>query len=108
MVNTGCPDTHNRIDLCCKMSAEFDFFLNTSKKWFCHFDDDNYVNVPQLVKFLSKKSWNKDYYFGKTSIPHEFEIRTPVTAPRLRFNFATGGAGFCISRALANKMTRYI
>ncbi|XP_014674977.1 PREDICTED: beta-1,3-N-acetylglucosaminyltransferase lunatic fringe-like [Priapulus caudatus] len=108
MVNTHCSDGHGRQDLCCKMSAEFDSFLKSSKKWFCHFDDDNYVNVPQLVKFLSQKSWKKDYYFGKPSIPHPLEIKIAANTRPVKFNFATGGAGFCISRALANRMSPYV
>lgn len=32
MVNTNCSSSHNRKALCCKMSVEFDTFLNTDKK----------------------------------------------------------------------------
>ncbi|ENN74969.1 hypothetical protein YQE_08427, partial [Dendroctonus ponderosae] len=32
MINTNCSSSHNRKALCCKMSVEFDTFLNTDKK----------------------------------------------------------------------------
>ena len=34
-------------------------------KWFCHVDDDNYLNVPNLIQVLSKYDHEKDWYFGK-------------------------------------------
>ena len=43
-------------------------------RWFCHFDDDNYVNVPQLVKMLQDFSWQDDWYLGKPSIKAPLEI----------------------------------
>lgn len=105
LINTNCSSSHNRKALCCKMSVEFDTFLESNKRWFCHFDDDNYVNIPQLVKMLQKYNPTEDWYLGKTSIRSPLEIlnrdnfRTTIS-----FWFATGGAGFCISRALALKM----
>lgn len=32
MVNTNCSNSHLRRDLCCKMSTEFDTFLESRKK----------------------------------------------------------------------------
>ena len=43
-------------------------------RWFCHFDDDNYVNVPALVRKLQYYDHNKDWYLGKPSIPEPLEI----------------------------------
>ncbi|KAK2714739.1 hypothetical protein QYM36_009081, partial [Artemia franciscana] len=105
LINTNCSASHNRRSLCCKMSAEFDAFLESDRKWFCHFDDDNYVNVPKLVKLLQQRSWQDDWYLGKPSIRAPLEIlnRENLTQ-KLSFWFATGGAGFCVSRALALKM----
>lgn len=104
MINTNCSSSHNRKALCCKMSVEFDTFLNTDKKWFCHFDDDNYVNVPRLVKFLGDYNPREDWYLGKPSIQAPLEIVSKDKISKVRFWFATGGAGFCLSRALALKM----
>uniref|UniRef100_A0AAR5PSA9 Fringe-like glycosyltransferase domain-containing protein n=1 Tax=Dendroctonus ponderosae TaxID=77166 RepID=A0AAR5PSA9_DENPD len=105
MINTNCSSSHNRKALCCKMSVEFDTFLNTDKKWFCHFDDDNYVNVPRLVRFLADYNPREDWYLGKPSIQAPLEIVSKDKKSQMvRFWFATGGAGFCLSRALALKM----
>jgi len=105
LINTGCSSSHNRMALCCKMAVEFDTFLESNKKWFCHFDDDNYVNVPQLVKMLQDFSWQDDWYLGKPSIKAPLEILDRENMPgKISFWFATGGAGFCLSRSLALKM----
>jgi len=102
---TECSSSHSRQALCCKMAAEFDAFLESGKKWFCHFDDDNYVNVPALVRKLQHYDHNKDWYLGKPSIPEPLEIMDREhNNHRLSFWFATGGAGFCLSRSLASKM----
>ncbi|KAJ3643432.1 hypothetical protein Zmor_026143 [Zophobas morio] len=74
MINTNCSSSHNRKALCCKMSVEFDTFIETDKKWFCHFDDDNYVNVPRLVRFLGDYNPREDWYLGKPSIQAPLEI----------------------------------
>jgi len=119
LVNTGCPDDHSRTALSCKMEAELTAFLSSADQpkngadWFCHFDDDNYVNVDQLTAELSKYSADEDWYIGKVSIPQPLEILDRLAAPaeqrrRVRFWFATGGAGFCLSRAMAEKMRPWI
>ncbi|XP_058797189.1 fringe glycosyltransferase isoform X2 [Phymastichus coffea] len=108
MINTKCSSSHNRRALCCKMSVEFDKFLESGRKWFCHFDDDNYVNVPRLLKLLDNYNPREDWYLGRPSIPTPLEINRQTAdsskRSKVRFWFATGGAGFCISRALALKM----
>ncbi|GAB6029227.1 hypothetical protein CHUAL_004995 [Chamberlinius hualienensis] len=106
MINTNCTASHNRKALCCKMSVEFDTYLESNKMWFCHFDDDNYVNVPRLVQLLQGFNPQEDWYLGKTSIRAPLSImnRDNPKGPNISFWFATGGAGFCISRALALKM----
>ena len=43
-------------------------------RWFCHFDDDNYVNVPALVHKLRQFDQREDWYLGKPSIPEPLEI----------------------------------
>lgn len=43
-------------------------------RWFCHFDDDNYVNVPRLLKILDNYNPREDWYLGKPSIPAPLEI----------------------------------
>jgi len=34
-------------------------------EWYCHFDDDVYVNVKELSKLLSQYNSSKPYYIGK-------------------------------------------
>jgi len=107
LVITKCPSDHSRQALCCKMQAEFDAFLASNKKWFCHFDDDQYVNIPALVRKLSQFDYRREWYLGKPSIQHPLEILdrdSPDIQKRISFWFATGGAGFCLSRSLANAM----
>lgn len=43
-------------------------------RWFCHFDDDNYVNVPRLVSLLNEYSPAKEWYLGKPSVASPLEI----------------------------------
>jgi len=107
LVVTSCPPDHSRQALSCKMQAEFDTFIKTSKRWFCHFDDDQYVNVPALEEKLRSFDSNQDWYLGKPSIEKPLEIidrDSPELKKRLSFWFATGGAGFCLSRSLAERM----
>lgn len=106
MINTNCSSSHYRKALCCKMSVEFDTFLESDKKWFCHVDDDNYVNVPRLLRLLGNYNPQEDWYLGKPSIRAPLEIlnRDSRKPNKVSFWFATGGAGFCLSRALALKM----
>lgn len=43
-------------------------------RWFCHFDDDNYVNVKRLLEVLSDYSPQEEWYLGKPSIRTPLEI----------------------------------
>lgn len=105
MINTNCSAVHNRQALCCKMAQEYDNFIESKKRWFCHVDDDTYVNVPKLVTLLQKYNHTKDWYLGKPSLKHPIEIMDRDNpGKKISFWFATGGAGFCISRSLALKM----
>ncbi|XP_056406285.1 beta-1,3-N-acetylglucosaminyltransferase radical fringe [Hyla sarda] len=108
MVNTNCTAVHTRQALCCKMSVEYDKFVLSSKKWFCHLDDDNYLNLRALLNLLSAFPHNADIYVGRPSLDHPVETLDRVKgdgSASLKFWFATGGAGFCISRGLALKMS---
>ncbi|NWS68209.1 MFNG acetylglucosaminyltransferase, partial [Crotophaga sulcirostris] len=104
---TNCSAEHSHLALSCKMAAEFDAFLASGRSWFCHLDDDNYLNPRALLKLLSSYSASWDIYLGKPSLNRP--IQASETLPNnktksVRFWFATGGAGFCISRTLASKM----
>ncbi|XP_053150568.1 beta-1,3-N-acetylglucosaminyltransferase radical fringe isoform X2 [Hemicordylus capensis] len=108
VINTNCSAVHTRQALCCKMSVEYDKFLESGRKWFCHVDDDNYVNLPNLLHLLSAFSHSQDVYVGRPSLDHAIEAADHVRndgSTTVKFWFATGGAGFCISRGLALKMS---
>lgn len=38
-----------------------------SFRWACHFDDDNYVNIAELVRVLKKLDPKRDWYLGRPS-----------------------------------------
>ncbi|KAJ7315945.1 hypothetical protein JRQ81_002107 [Phrynocephalus forsythii] len=108
VINTNCSAVHTRQALCCKMSVEYDKFLESGQKWFCHVDDDNYVNLQNLLRLLSAFSHSQDVYVGRPSLDHPIEAADHVRndgSTTTKFWFATGGAGFCISRGLALKMS---
>ena len=132
-------------------------------RWWCHFDDDNYVHVIRLSHLLNSYSPDQPVYLGKPSTARPIEI-WDQNAPKVKmignimesmtsafflfsnstqlrknsfegshhqrdskhlfrqlkmttffstfqnmshFWFATGGAGFCISRTLALKMAPF-
>ncbi|KAJ7992399.1 hypothetical protein DPEC_G00278130 [Dallia pectoralis] len=107
-INTNCSAAHSRQALSCKMAVEYDKFIESGKKWFCHVDDDNYVNVRTLVKLLSHFPHTQDMYIGKPSLDRPIEATERLGDNKMRpvnFWFATGGAGFCVSRGLALKMS---
>ncbi|XP_020922053.1 beta-1,3-N-acetylglucosaminyltransferase radical fringe [Phacochoerus africanus] len=109
VVNTNCSAVHTRQALCCKMAVEYDKFIESGRKWFCHVDDDNYVNPDGLLHLLSSFSPSQDVYLGRPSLDHPIEATERVqgggTVTSVKFWFATGGAGFCLSRGLALKMS---
>ena len=107
LIKTECPSDHSRTSLCCKMEAELTTFLTSGRSWFCHLDDDNYLNVPALVKMLSSYSHKEEWYLGKASISAPLEMLDRSMLPEERkvsFLFGTGGAGFCLSRPLVERM----
>ncbi|XP_008301466.1 beta-1,3-N-acetylglucosaminyltransferase lunatic fringe [Stegastes partitus] len=107
LINTNCSAAHNRQALSCKMALEYDTFISSGKKWFCHVDDDNYLNSGALLKLLSQYSHAQDVYIGRPSLERPIEATETLDTnemKQVRFWFATGGAGFCLSRGLALKM----
>ncbi|XP_055327518.1 fringe glycosyltransferase-like [Paramacrobiotus metropolitanus] len=107
LIISSCSNSHHRKALCCKMAMELDFFSSLNKKWFCHFDDDNYVNVWNLLDMLRGYDYTGQWYLGKTSIKAPIEIshlKSTGEDQNAAFWFATGGAGFCLSHGLVEKM----
>ncbi|KAL6111001.1 lfng [Pungitius sinensis] len=108
LINTNCSAAHSRQALSCKMAREYDTYIHSGRKWFCHVDDDNYVNVGSLLRLLSQYRHTRDVYIGRPSLERPIEatelLADEAHTKRVRFWFATGGAGFCLSRGLALKM----
>ena len=88
------------------MEKEFEYFLRSGRQWWCHFDDDNFVNVDSLTSLLSRHDSGLPWYLGKTSTASPLHIMT--SAGNSSFWFATGGAGFCVSRPLALRMAPHV
>nr|XP_054762508.1 beta-1,3-N-acetylglucosaminyltransferase lunatic fringe-like [Lytechinus pictus] len=107
MVNTGCGQGYAMLTLCCKLSIIISMFHETSKRWLCHVDDDNYLNVPNLVNLLRQYDHNQDHYIGRESLPKPKVVVDSEIQKEVQFWFATGGAGVCYSRALISKMMIY-
>ncbi|XP_053551076.1 beta-1,3-N-acetylglucosaminyltransferase lunatic fringe [Bombina bombina] len=108
VISTNCSAAHSRQALSCKMAVEYDKFIESGMKWFCHVDDDNYVNIRTMVKLLSRYAHTQDIYIGKPSLDRPIQATERISENKMRpvnFWFATGGAGFCISRGLALKMS---
>ncbi|XP_004589586.2 beta-1,3-N-acetylglucosaminyltransferase manic fringe [Ochotona princeps] len=108
LVVTNCSAEHSHPALSCKMAAELDAFVASSSRWFCHVDDDNYVNPRALLRLLSTLPQTRDVYVGRPSLNRPIRASEPQPHNRSRlvqFWFATGGAGFCINRRLVLKMT---
>lgn len=105
---TKCPQTHNRYDLCCKTAHEFQLFydLLSRKKdlqWMCRFDDDQYVNLDNLYKYLNEFNSSEPYYIGRTSISRRLAVKDDSRT----YTFATYGAGVCFSRPLLERLRPY-
>ena len=112
IVNTGCPPTHARLDLCCKTQSEIAGFVEwdlareeaaargerskTQRSFWCHFDDDQYVLPRNLAKYLAGAPSTRGgaFYGGKPG-------------PASLGPFAMGGGGYCIDGATAQRAHEY-
>ncbi|CAF0730879.1 unnamed protein product [Adineta steineri] len=109
VVETNCPSTHGEFDLCCKTAHEFDAYysltkINSNLEWMCRFDDDQYVNVDNLYKYLSQMNSSKPYYIGRISYGH----RLSVPEHNRTYMFATYGAGVCYSHTLLKQLRSHV
>ncbi|OWK58909.1 Beta-1,3-N-acetylglucosaminyltransferase manic fringe [Lonchura striata] len=79
VIFTNCSAEHSHLALSCKMAAEFDAFLASG------------LSIPTSGSVV----WSE---------PLPLIVSGVSLQKSVRFWFATGGAGFCISRRLARKM----
>lgn len=47
-------------------------------RWFCHVDDDNYVNVRALLRLLASYPHTQDIYIGKPSLDRPIQATERV------------------------------
>jgi fringe protein len=108
LTNKTCgSDVHSMSNLCCKTAHDFILFHHYASKydWFCHFDDDQYVNVNNLKEYLSTFDSNRPYYIGRTSWSDTLKrSKEPFPHP---FWFATLGAGVCLSKRALKLLKPY-
>lgn len=73
-------------------------------RWYCHFDDDNYVNIYKLLAELDRYDADTEgthhVYLGKgTRGPARLkDVISGNEKSRVEFTFGTGGAGFCLTK----------
>ena len=69
------------------------------KKWVFFNDDDTFIFLPNLLRMLSKYDYNHDYYVGLYWTP-----RIDMEWREVQIAYASGGAGYAISRHLLTRM----
>ncbi|XP_065919474.1 beta-1,3-N-acetylglucosaminyltransferase radical fringe-like [Dysidea avara] len=123
LVTTKCQVEHHRKGLCCKSGVEYEQFYNYLERhksdsqqvqWYCHFDDDIYVNVKELSNLLSKYDPSKPYYIGRYPRRFGFAVDS-FRFGRLKNNYNvsrrifwySAGATYCVSLALMMKLEKY-
>ena len=82
--------------LVCQLGVElFTFAAHSPEaRWWCHWDDDTYVNVPELVQLLAGYDWRQKWYVGR---PHADNGTRGVW-------YAVAGSGICMSRAVVDEL----
>ena len=73
-------------------------------RWWCHFDDDNYVNTVAVEAMLASYDSRQPWYIGRARSDATYGRTSHTQFVR----FATGGAGFCVSRAAAMQAAKGI
>ena len=80
--------------------------------WFCHVDDDIYINLKVLVQTLAKFYPRKEpIYFGRSGSswrrPRQVKRLAKLGKPGQRYHFAVGGM-YCLSRAMLERAKPYL
>ena len=81
--------------MCCKTGAQFDYWYRAREageqySWYCHFDDDLYVNPQALVNLLKSYDPTTDHYIGAWNCAARVhhQNRIPVSGCKLFNNSA--------------------
>jgi hypothetical protein len=113
-----CGIGHDRRSLCCRTSGELQLMFKPENKhydWFCHFDDDTYVNMKNLIDILATfDPKTEQVYFGRPANawerPHRISETNEifkVVKKRYRFHFALG-ATYCLSRPMIDTIKTWL
>ena len=98
------------VALCCTYIYQSCF--NFVFRWYCHFDDDEYLNIRALSSLLQQYNSSEKFFFGKWPSccqmePLHVNLKLFPEATRDRCKYATG-AVYCMSASLMVEMERYI
>ncbi|XP_065900965.1 beta-1,3-N-acetylglucosaminyltransferase radical fringe-like isoform X2 [Dysidea avara] len=128
VVVTDCSSEHKTYGLCCKSGEEYAAYYRAREKhqnkegyqWFCHFDDDAYLNVPQLGQLLQKYDPHQPHYIGSKwrftapNAPIDFKAGTSSNLERLHYTIKqrtyrfSSGAFYCISSAIMTEAEKFL
>eukprot|EP00731_Ephydatia_muelleri_P008719 Em0004g1057a len=126
VVPSGCHDIgdHNALVMCCKSGRQFEEYYRARRagekyKWYCHADDDIYVNIVGLTKMLQSYNPKDKVYLGQWHYLQKYFFHTPRVihlAPgllsfpeRKRDNFRySSGNTYCISDPLMMELEKYL
>ncbi|KFQ84324.1 Beta-1,3-N-acetylglucosaminyltransferase lunatic fringe, partial [Phoenicopterus ruber ruber] len=95
VINTNCSAAHSRQALSCKMAVEYDKFIESGRK-------------QRLFAFLGPCLKRGVWGVATARLDRPIQATERISENKMHpvhFWFATGGAGFCISRGLALKMS---
>lgn len=69
-------------------------------RWFCHVDDDNYVNLRALLRLLASYPHTQDVYIGKPSLDRPIQATERISEHKVVSvsEHAPPGAGVGLSR----------
>lgn len=99
-----------RNHICCKTGIEFYHYYKEINRWYCHFDDDVYVNIPMLVTTLAEYNpLREKVYIGRWPRPYK---NLPLPRTKLHhvsnvYQYATG-ASYCVSAVLMKELEEFL
>ena len=102
LIDTGCHSHYKSASLSCKLGKEFDAYILSGRKWWCHLDDDVYLQVDNLMTYLSKLDWRQDFFGGRS--PYDTPIG-PYKYQGVEYSVQfLAGFAFCMSKTTAEKI----
>ncbi|GAU89411.1 hypothetical protein RvY_01962 [Ramazzottius varieornatus] len=83
----------------CSLHKELSLFYTVADhaRWFCHVDDDAYINVPALLVLLSQHNHEEPFYIGRRSLPTGIWGWDHLNKKHIMVDFVTGQV-ICLSK----------